>query len=56
MSDAAMVRYDHRIPTAFEIAGTQYFGSFDIATRLQVIGEVIGNNQIVGTWVSRTGI
>jgi hypothetical protein len=50
-----MIRYDYRIPTAFELAGV-YWTTFDIVARRPVAGEVIGNNHFVGTLVQRLGI
>jgi hypothetical protein len=58
LSDAAMVRYDYRIPSTFEIAVANSvqpptFPSF--LGRMTVAGETIGNNQMVGTLANRTG-
>jgi hypothetical protein len=56
MSDAAMVRYDYRVPTAFELANMLVGGSLDYYGGVPFVGEIIGNNQFVGDLVARNGV
>ena len=62
MADAALIRYDYRIPTVYQIVsatttnpGNPLYPPIVLGAGT-VVGETIGNNQLVGSYAYRTGI